>query len=88
MEKAHIENRRMQYLYASGESHVFMDNGTYEQIELGEKQIERELKFLKENMEVSIMTYQGEVLGVELQTQLNYKLQKQSQVLKVILLLT
>ncbi|COG32670.1 elongation factor P [Streptococcus pneumoniae] len=43
-----------------------MDNGTYEQIELGEKQIERELKFLKENMEVAIMTYQGEVLGVEL----------------------
>ncbi|MBL3427685.1 elongation factor P, partial [Klebsiella pneumoniae] len=35
-------------------------------IELGEKQIERELKFLKENMEVAIMTYQGEVLGVEL----------------------
>ena len=66
VEKAHIENRRMQYLYASGEAHVFMDNGTYEQIELGEKQIERELKFLKENMEVSIMTYQGEVLGVEL----------------------
>ncbi|MGQ0453509.1 elongation factor P, partial [Bacillus sp. SS-TM] len=30
------------------------------------KQIERELKFLKENMEVAIMTYQGEVLGVEL----------------------
>lgn len=88
VEKAHIENRRMQYLYASGEAHVFMDNGTYEQIELGEKQIERELKFLKENMEVSIMTYQGEVLGVELQTQLNYKLQKQSQVLKVTLLLT
>ncbi len=33
---------------------------------LVKKQIERELKFLKENMEVSIMTYQGEVLGVEL----------------------
>ncbi|ABY45212.1 elongation factor P [Bacillus mycoides] len=66
VEKAHIENRRMQYLYASGESHVFMDNETYEQIELGENQIERELKFLKENMGVSIMTYQDEVLGVEL----------------------
>ena len=71
VEKAHIENRRMQYLYASGESHVFMDNETYEQIELGENQIERELKFLKENMGVSIMTYQDEVLGVELPTQLN-----------------
>ena len=66
VEKAHIENRRMQYLYASGESHVFMDNETYEQIELGENQIECELKFLKENMGVSIMTYQDEVLGVEL----------------------
>ena len=47
VEKAHIENRRMQYLYASGEAHVFMDNGTYEQIELGEKQIERELFYRK-----------------------------------------
>jgi elongation factor P len=66
VEKAHIENRRMQYLYASGDMHIFMDNETYEQIELSSKQIEHELKFLKENMEVYIMTYQGETLGVEL----------------------
>lgn len=64
--KAHIENRRMQYLYASGDQHVFMDNETYEQIELSASQIEYELKFLKENMEVHIMTYQSETLGVEL----------------------
>ena len=64
--KAHIENRRMQYLYASGDQHVFMDNESYEQIELSSAQIERELKFLKENMEVHIMTYQSETIGVEL----------------------
>ncbi|WP_409289214.1 elongation factor P [Peribacillus sp. SCS-37] len=64
--KAHIENRKMQYLYASGDDHVFMDNETYEQIELPASQIERELKFLKENMEVYIMTFQTETLGVEL----------------------
>ncbi|WP_209123075.1 elongation factor P [Alkalihalobacillus sp. BA299] len=63
--KAHIENRKMQYLYASGDTHTFMDNESYEQIELTSAQIERELKFLKENMEVHIMTYQGEILGVE-----------------------
>ncbi|MCM3715256.1 elongation factor P [Halalkalibacter oceani] len=63
--KAHIENRRMQYLYASGDMHTFMDNESYEQIELPSAQIERELKFLKENMEVQIITYQGETLGVE-----------------------
>ncbi|WP_050615734.1 elongation factor P [Bacillus testis] len=64
--KAHIENRKMQYLYASGDQHVFMDNENYEQIELSEKQIERELKFLKENMEVYIMMYGTETIGVDL----------------------
>ena len=66
--KAHIENRKMQYLYASGDNHVFMDNETYDQIELSSKQIEYELKFLKENMEVSIMMFQTETLGVQLPT--------------------
>ncbi|OCA91071.1 elongation factor P [Bacillus sp. FJAT-27225] len=64
--KAQIDNRRMQYLYASGDQHIFMDNESYEQIELPASVIEYELKFLKENMEVSIMMYQGETLGVDL----------------------
>jgi elongation factor P len=64
--KAQIDNRKMQYLYANGDQHVFMDTESYEQIELAEGQIEYELKFLKENMEVSIMMYGGETLGVEL----------------------
>ncbi|MDV6377842.1 elongation factor P [Sporosarcina sp. GW1-11] len=64
--KAQIDNRRMQYLYANGDDHVFMDNESYEQIELNESQIEYELKFLKENMEVHVITYKEEVLGVEL----------------------
>ncbi|MGD6966993.1 elongation factor P [Rossellomorea vietnamensis] len=64
--KAQIDNRRMQYLYANGDMHVFMDTDSYEQIELTASAIEYELKFLKENMEVQIMMYQGETLGVEL----------------------
>ncbi|MBB6444885.1 elongation factor P [Bacillus benzoevorans] len=64
--KAQIDNRRMQYLYASGDQHVFMDNESYEQIELPASSIEYELKFLKENMEVQIVLYHGETLGVEL----------------------
>ncbi len=64
--KAQIDNRRMQYLYANGDDHVFMDNESYEQIELPEKQIEDELKFLKENMEVHVIMFKDEVLGVEL----------------------
>lgn len=64
--KAQIDNRKMQYLYASGDQHVFMDNESYEQLELPATAIEYELKFLKENMEVHIMMYHSETIGVEL----------------------
>ena len=66
VEKAMIENRKMQYLYAQGDEHVFMDLESYDQTTLTEGQIEYELKFLLENMEVHIQTYGGEMLGVEL----------------------
>jgi len=66
VEKAHIDNRKMQYLYASGEMHTFMDMESYEQLELSQKQIDYELKFLKENMEVNVISYGGEILGVTL----------------------
>lgn len=64
--KAQIDNNKMQYLYANGDMHAFMDTETYDQIELPEKNIEYELKFLQENMEVQVIQFQGEVLGVEL----------------------
>ncbi|MGI2326604.1 elongation factor P [Planococcus sp. YIM B11945] len=64
--KAQIDNRKMQYLYASGDAHAFMDTETYDQIEIPAKNIEYELKFLQENMEVQVIQFQGEVLGVEL----------------------
>ncbi|AOA00343.1 MULTISPECIES: elongation factor P [Carnobacterium] len=64
--KAQIDNRKMQYLYESGGAHVFMDSETYDQLELQEAQIEEELKYLKENMEVQIIMYGAETLGVEL----------------------
>ncbi|MFB4166442.1 elongation factor P [Virgibacillus sp. JSM 102003] len=64
--KAHIEQSKMQYLYASGDSHAFMDTNTYDQLELQTSQLKDQLPYIKENMEVSIITYEGEVIGVEL----------------------
>lgn len=63
---AHIDNRKMQYLYSSGSTYTFMDMETYEQMDLDESQIKEQLNFLKENMEVNIQSYQGETLGVVL----------------------
>ncbi|GAB4073484.1 elongation factor P [Barrientosiimonas marina] len=64
--QAHVESRKMQYLYASGDTHAFMDTDTFEQVDLQTSQIEHELNFMKENMEVSIIMYQGDVIGVQL----------------------
>ncbi|MFJ6411575.1 elongation factor P [Terribacillus saccharophilus] len=71
--RAHIEHKKMQYLYASGETHTFMDTDTYDQLELQTAQIEYELKFLKENMEISVMTFGGETLGVDLPNNVELK---------------
>ena len=66
VEKAQIDTRKMQYLYASGDSYAFMDMESYEQIELTKEQLEYELQFLLENMEVFIMMFEGEILGIDL----------------------
>jgi elongation factor P len=66
MPKAHVDTRKMQYLYSSGDEFTFMDNENYEQINLTRSQIEEELNYLLENMTVSIMMYQGEIIGIDL----------------------
>ncbi|WP_040951368.1 elongation factor P [Gorillibacterium massiliense] len=71
--RAHVENRSTQYLYAAGNEHTFMDTETYDQFTLDSKQIEWELKFLKENMMVNIISYQGEILGVNLPNNVELK---------------
>jgi elongation factor P len=67
VERAQIDKTSMQYLYANGDRHVFMNNETYEQIEIPEFQIEHELKFIYDSMSVDVMFYDGrEILGVNL----------------------
>ena len=62
---AEIEKRDMQYLYEDGGLYYFMDNETYEQIPLNEEQIGDALKFMKENMDMKILSYKGKVFAVE-----------------------
>ena len=82
--QAQIDRKKMQYLYADGDNYVFMDTNTYEQLELPGSQIEEELKYMKENMVVSIIMFGTETLGVELPNTVTWKLKKQNQASKVI----
>ncbi|MBQ7717923.1 MAG: elongation factor P [Clostridia bacterium] len=65
MPKAHIERKDMEYLYQDGDLFYFMDQETYEQLPLNSSQLGDALKFVKENMVVKILSYKGNVFGVE-----------------------
>ncbi|GGE10210.1 elongation factor P [Marinithermofilum abyssi] len=64
--RAHVETRQMQFLYESGDEYTFMDNETYDQVVLSAAQLAEERKYLKENMNVNLMLYKGETIGVDL----------------------
>ena len=63
---ARIEKQLMQYLYNMSGVYYFMNMESYEQLELQESQVGDQAKFLKENLEVYITSYEGEVLGLDL----------------------
>ena len=63
--RALIEKKTMQYLYNDGGLYYFMDNETYDQMPLNEDQLGDCLKYLKENMEVTILSYKGNTFAVE-----------------------
>ena len=65
MPRAHIDRQDMQYLYSDGTLYHFMDVETFEQIAVNESDIGDTLKFVKENDMVKILSYEGQVFGIE-----------------------
>jgi elongation factor P len=74
--KALIEKKPMQYLYLNGTNYVFMNMENYEQIEINESQLKREKDFLKENLDVYVMFYGEELLGVNLPEKVDLRITK------------
>lgn len=66
VETAHISKKPMQFLYSMGDTYYFMNMQDYEQIELDKSTIGDDAKFLKENLEVEIIFFEGEMLGMNL----------------------
>ncbi len=62
---AYVERRTMQYVYADGALYYFMDMETYEQIPIDESKLGDNFKFVKEEMEVKVLSYKGNVFGIE-----------------------
>ena len=64
-EEAFIERKNMQYLYNDGDLYYFMDNETYDQIAINAETVGDSMKFVKENENVTISSYQGSPFAIE-----------------------
>ena len=74
IETIRLEKRQMQYLYDTGDALCFMDQETYEQIEIAKSRLEWEAKFLKGEEIVDITSYEGEVLDITLPAKVALKI--------------
>ena len=62
---AYIERKKMEYSYSDGDLYYFMDGETYELIPIEKSILDDSFKFVKENDTCTIMSYKGNVFGVE-----------------------
>ena len=76
VQEGHVDRRQMQYLYENEGMYCFMDNETYEQIELNKESLGDAVNFLKEEMNVSVMMFKGKVIGIDLPAAVELKVVK------------
>ena len=65
-EKADLEEIRAQYLYGDGENHYFMNVDNYEQVSLNNDQVGEAINYMYENLDVSMLMYNGRPLAITL----------------------
>ena len=65
---AYIERKKMEYSYNDGELYYFMDGETYELVPIDKSVLDDSFKFVKENDVCTIMSYKGNVFGIECPT--------------------
>lgn len=64
-EEAHIDRKDMSYSYGDDDFYHFMDNETFDMVDIAKSEIEEQMKFVKENDVCRIMSYKGNIFGVE-----------------------
>ncbi len=62
---AFIERKDMEYLYNDGDLYYFMDSETYEQLPISPNVLGDNFRFVKENMGCNVLSYKGNVFGIE-----------------------
>lgn len=66
IERVRLDQSPYQFLFSDGDTYTFMNNDTFEQVEIDKELIGYPSVFLTDGMEVTVETYEGEALRVEL----------------------
>ena len=80
--RAHIDKNSVQFLYASGDNLVFMNNETYEQIEVPRKVLGDDAEYIKEGIDIAIDFYEGEIIGISLPEKVEYTIVETTEAVK------
>lgn len=65
VDTAHVERTVKQYLYQDDDFYHFMDAETYDQVDMVHEDVEEEMKFVKENENVTMLSHDGKIFAVE-----------------------
>ncbi|HKA87803.1 MAG TPA: elongation factor P [Haliangiales bacterium] len=76
LEPANVEERKMQFLFREGEDFVFMDSASYEQTHVSAEIIGDDWKFLKDNLECSVLFFNDRPVGASLPNFVSMKIVK------------
>lgn len=76
VETARVEKKPMQFLYAEGNNYNFMNMSDYSQIEVAKEKLGDNVKYLKENLDIDIAFYEGEIIDVVLPDKVELKVIK------------
>ena len=76
VEQAFIDKQSFNYLYKDSNDYVFMNNETYEQINLNEMIIDDKYLLMKENQEITIQMYKNTPIDILLPASVELKVTK------------
>ena len=66
VERANVDKREMQYLYRDGDDYVFMDNGTYEQLNVGAPSLGDAVNYIIDGSTMTVQFCKDEIIGTDL----------------------
>lgn len=82
VERAMLDARKMQFLYADGEAFHFMDTETYEQTHLTESTLGDAVRFLLPDAVITVQVYESEPVGIELPLSVDLKVSETTMAIK------